>query len=557
MQPKKKLTLKSMLIMLALIPLISAVLIISFSSYGIMMNSLKESTREELMVASKALREYYEYDIVNNNDLVDGFIRYDTSYIDSMKTTGVDLTLFKENIRFMTTILDSNGKRIEGTAASDAVWRAVSAGNDYYSDQVKINGLDYHVYYMPIKYANKIYGMAFSGKPATQIKAAEMKIFKMIFSISASLLALFAIIALFISRNVADPLKEVAGRIEKLLDSSLDVNITAKSSVYETAQLIGAAEKLGSVLSEVIWKIQTSALSLTDTVKSTAEMAHEASTSAAGITESIQALSLSTATMTKSVKEINDNVTDMGDIIGETVSHVDNLNKNSGTMNTSNAEASECISNVTSSSKKSSQAIDVIADRIEATNKAIHKIDEMVKIISDIASQTNLLSLNAGIEAARAGEAGKGFGVVAGEIKKLAAQSNDSANHIKDIVAEIDALAFECVEQAQNVKDIINEEGKLLTETQAKFNELDSDIKASIQEISSVSEITTKLEGIKDTILAAVSDLAAISEQTSATNDEVARSVKGIAENVKKVSNDTDTMNALADDLREAISYFK
>ena len=123
--------------------------------------------------------------------MVDGFIRYDTSYIDSMRTTGVDLTLFKENIRFMTTITNAAGKRIEGTPASEAVWREVSLGKDYYSDNVQINGIDYHVYYMPIKYLNRVYGMAFSGKPATEIKAAQKRAYSIIIMISAVLILIF------------------------------------------------------------------------------------------------------------------------------------------------------------------------------------------------------------------------------------------------------------------------------------------------------------------------------------------------------------------------------
>ena len=104
----KNFSIKSVLIMLALIPLILAVCIIAVITSRIFISNLKESTKEQLIVAAKALREYYEYDIVNKNDLVDGFIRYDTAYIDSMRSTGVDLTLFRDNIRFMTTITDVN-----------------------------------------------------------------------------------------------------------------------------------------------------------------------------------------------------------------------------------------------------------------------------------------------------------------------------------------------------------------------------------------------------------------------------------------------------------------
>ena len=553
----KKISLKTMLIMLALIPLILAVVIISVATSGIMIRNLKQSTKEELIVAAKALKEYYEYDILNDNDLVDGFIRYDTNYIDSMKSTGVDLTLFKGNIRFMTTIKDNNGKRIEGTPASDAVWKAVSAGNDYYSDSVKINGIDYHVYYMPIQYATKIYGMAFSGKPATQIQAAERSIFLAIASISTGLILVFAVVTMIIAKKVADPLREVAERIETLLNVNLSVDIQSESSIYETSQLIIAAEKISEVLNETVKNIQESAFELTDTVKSTAEMAGESSISASQISEAMKSLAKSAVSIAVSVHGISENVEEMGNVTSQAVQNVENLSQNSSSMDTANASARESIDDAVKSSVKAFDAIDIITAKIRETNASIVKISEAVDIISDIASQTNLLSLNASIEAAKAGEAGKGFGVVAGEIKKLAERSDESAEQIRDIVAEVEALSSECVASAEDMKKTIDGERGQLVSAQEKFRELEGEIKASLEEIASVSEITSRLDGIKNTILEAVNNLAATSEETSATNEEVAASVENIAENVKKVADDTEVMNKLAGELSEAVSYFK
>jgi len=554
---KKKLNIKAMLLMFALIPLVSVVVLLFFITSGIMVKNLEDNTKEELMVASKALREYYEYDLENNLNLVDGFIEYETDYIDAMKATGVDLTVFKGNIRFATTIIGADGKRIEGTPASDAVWAAVSANNDYYSDDVVINGKDYYVYYMPLKDASGVCGMAFAGKPADQIKAAERHIYVVIALIGIASIVVFAVIAWLISLKVSRPLRAVADSIEKLSNGDTDVSIHETTNIQETGMLIDSATKLGDVLKDSIGKIRDSAETLTDTIGNTTEMAADSSTSAGQIADSMQALTQTTMTMAASVQDINDNMIHMGEVIGQAVENVENLNSNAGAMSEANKEAADCISRVISSSERSADAVEDIASRINATNESITKINEMVALITSIASQTNLLSLNASIEAARAGEAGRGFAVVAEEIKALAEQSDVSANQIKDIVSEIGESSTKCVEQAKRVKDLIADERELLNVTQDKFANLDQNIQGSVEEISSVSVVAGQLETIKDTILSAVTDLSAISEETSATNEEVAASIQSVASNVTQVSDNANVMSGLSADLKQAVSYFK
>ena len=248
---------------------------------------------------------------------------------------------------------------------------------------------------------------------------------------------------------------------------------------------------------------------------------------------------------------------DMNVIMGDTTQSVNKLSSSASTMNDANKEAAECIESVVESSVKSSEAIDGIISKINETNNSIVKIEEMVGLINDIASQTNLLALNASIEAARAGEAGRGFAVVADEIGKLAAQSNESADEIKNIVSAIAVQSKECVDQTGSVKKYIDEEKELLSTTQDKFTLLDANIKASVEEISAVTDVTRKLESIKETITNAVSDLSAISEETSATNEEVTASTESVLSNIEEVSAETTTLNDLATDLMQAVEYFK
>ena len=113
------------------------------------------------------------------------------------------------------------------------------------------------------------------------------------------------------------------------------------------------------------------------------------------------------------------------------------------------------------------------------------------------------------------------------------------------------------MEQAQKVRELIATEKDLLGVTQEKFSNLDSNINGSVEEIRSVLEITTQLETIKDTILNAVSDLSAISEETSATNEEVSASIALVEQNVDKVADNAGVMNGLSSKLKGAVAHFK
>ncbi len=557
MDKKSTLSLKAVLILLIIVPMTAVLVILGFACTKIANSNLEKNIKEELRLASFSLWEYYIYDLINGVNLEGDFCEYDTEFIDRMSDTGIDFTLFKDDVRFMTTIRDSSGNRIEGTQASPEIWEKVRNGEDYYGKNVLIDKNLYYVYYVPLKSDDEVFGMAFSGKRMDDVKKAEAKMTVLIVICGGVLEVLSILVAVSVSFWVSTPIKKVSDKIAEIADGNVRVDINEKSMVKETSLLISSASKLRDVLDNSISKIRGEADSLKETIVASATLAKSSSMGTSQISESMTGLAQTTETMAQSVQEINENVVSMGERIEEVVKNTQNLNLSSGKMTNANNEASECIRSMNESSERSLWAIENITKLIEQTDESIQKIDEMMNLITNIASQTNLLALNASIEAARAGEAGKGFGVVAEEIKNLAEQSNQSASKIKDVVNQISSQSEECVTESREVENIIDEQRKLLEITLDKFNLLDEEIKSSVNEINSVSHVATELDKIKDILLGSVSDLSAISEETAATNQEVTASIENIAENVRKVSDDSEYMNDLSDGLKEAIAYFK
>ncbi|MCR5686397.1 MAG: cache domain-containing protein [Lachnospiraceae bacterium] len=553
----KKISMRFMLILFTLVPLTVGTIIFVIVSSVVMTRNMENNINEELEVATEALKEYYQYDLENDIDLVDGFIKYETDYIDRMKQTGIDFTVFQKDTRFMTTIKDEKGNRIEGTKANADIWNQISSGKTYFGKGVKINGEDYYVCYVPIRGSDGVAGMAFSGKPAHDVDVAELQMVLSLIGLGIALEVVFMFASLLIARKVASPLKAVVDSVTRISEGYTDIRTTDNSKVRETFSLIEASNRMAEMLHGTVARIKSNSEALKSGLNTSSQLADQSAQGADQIAQSVENLTSSAELLANNVQDMSSNIITMGDLVDEVVSNTNNLHQLASEMDQTNSEAIECVNNMANSSRQSAAAISEVTETIRQTNDSVNRINEMVGIITDIAEQTNLLALNASIEAARAGDAGRGFGVVAEEIKHLAEQSNDSASQITDMVSEILLSSERCVKQSESVQNTITEEQKKLATTQEKFDALSGYISTSVTEIDSVSSKAEQLGGIKTVITNAISDLSAISEENAATNEEVSSSISSITENVNRVSADSREMNNLSEELANAVAYFK
>ena len=552
---KGKLGYLQVILMIGCIPLTVAIMAITIYSAGKMKSELIDSTYLRLKTCTTSVEQYFTWDI--REDILE---RDEISYqfIDSLKSDDIEQTLFIGDERFISSIIDEKGKRNEGTKAEPEIWEQVKAGNDYKASGVEIQGEKYYVYYSPV-YSDdgEILGMAFSGERQATVDNSVAGTLMNQFIISGVLLVLCVGIMIVLAFRIRRPLMITSGYIERVADGDLSGRPECSSVISEVKTLINASTSLADKLGGIVTEVDEHAGILDDSMASLNALAEANSTSTNQIRQVMDDLSSTAVTLADNVQSVNAKVNEMGDNMSAINSEAVTLNDNSDKMNRAGQNVSESMTLVLTSSHTASDIIAQLIEQVNETNKAIASINEAVELISDITSQTNLLSLNASIEAARAGQAGRGFAVVASEIKQLADQSSQGADSIKNMADNILEKSNRSVILTGRMKELAEQEQTDIGNAKESFDILNRIIEENAAIAQTVMDKTKNLEALKLDIINSVSELSAISEENAASNEEVTARVTEIAESVNRISEDTQTVRKVSSDMKELMDYFK
>lgn len=552
---KRKIKYQQVILMIGCIPLIVAIIVLTWYAAERMRNELIDSTYLRLKACSTSVEQYFTWDI-REDILAKDEVSYD--FIDSLQDEHIEQTLFLKDERYITSIADESGKRIEGTKADPAIWETVKAGNDYKTDGVDIQGEKYYVYYRPVYSDNgEVLGMAFSGEKEAAVKDAISNMLRSLFFISGALLVFFIGILVCLAFKIRKPLMVTSGYIEQIANGDLSDDLECKSSIREVAILIQASSALKAKLNAIVTKVDGHVSHLDSSMESLNTLAETSSVGTGQIRDAIDELSETAVTLADNVQAVNMKMIEMGDNISAIETETQELNNNSAKMNEASRNAAESMNLVLTSSETTYNIIAEIIGQAKEMNQEISSINEAVELISDITTQTNLLSLNASIEAARAGQAGKGFAVVASEIKQLAEQSSQGTDTIKGIAETILGKSKEYVKLTEKMKRLVEQEQTDIGGAKTGFDTLSETIEANVEIAGTIAEKTQKLESLKLDIVNSITELSAISQENAASNEEVNASVFEIAESIDKISEDTKMVKEVSADLEELMKYFK
>lgn len=478
------------------------------------------------------------------------------------EASGIDITLFYGDTRRVTTLVDAEtGERMVGTQAADKVIAKVLEGGEEYVDKkLQLNGQPYFCCYMPL--ANEdgsIVGMIFAGEPSSGIEEyIKNEVFQTTI-LNVIVILLGGILVVVFSGTLSKAIQKEEGVIRELAEGNLNIQVDdkLKGRRDELGSIANALDNLVSQLSRILNHLQASSDELLKSGQSLDEMAERVNVNASEIGKAVEDISQGAVSQAEEIENASGKIVDMGSMIEHIVGGVDKLNSTSVSMKQAGDNSAEIMRDLVESTNKTTEAIHKIGEQVYATNESAQKIREAVDLISAIASQTSLLSLNASIEAARAGEFGKGFAVVASEIQKLADESSRSAQTITDVINSLLSESEMTVEIMKEVGAIIAEQRQKIEDTQSHFNDVTEGINSSREDTTMIEERTHVCDESRKTVVDVIANLSAISEENAASAQETTASMEELSATINLLAEAANSLKGLSDQMNDDIKFFK
>lgn len=359
---------------------------------------------------------------------------------------------------------------------------------------------------------------------------------------------------------IVKPITDVSMLTLRIADMDFSENeMQAKlnSRKDEMGRMSRAISTLRESLIEVIASIKEKSGNVMSAADALNTDAVETATTMEQVENAVNDIAQGASSQAEETQKATENVIVMGSMVQETNEEVTNLRDYAVSMKESTEQAKEILKDLESVNRRAEEYIDVIANQTNTTNESALRISEATKLITSIAEETNLLSLNASIEAARAGEQGRGFAVVAAEIQKLAEQSNESAKQIEDIIQDLLSDSEKAVETMYDVKEIMRQQSDHVEQTDNAFTQIIDDVENSIAGIKNISEKTNQMDNARVNVVDIVQNLTAIAEQNAAGTQQTSASTTEVTAIVDDITDKSGSLRQVAQDLEDSIAVFK
>ncbi|MCI5494501.1 MAG: methyl-accepting chemotaxis protein [Lachnospiraceae bacterium] len=369
-------------------------------------------------------------------------------------------------------------------------------------------------------------------------------------------LILLAIVIERVVHVVIRPVKELTKVITAMTDGDFTVSVKVRSR-----------DEIG-VMSQCVERFIESMRGMISSIHGVSDKLHVQADNSSHVSgqmydasktqsQSMQELNNTVEQLSRSVNEIAENATTLAMVVADTREEGEQVDvKMKDTVEVSRQGKTD-MQNVGDAMQNINQSVLKLQQAIDKVGKASEEITNITGVISGIAEETNLLSLNASIEAARAGEAGKGFAVVATEIGQLAKNSADSVHNIENLISEINVLVKDAVTQADDSVSNINSSSELVGDALKTFDVIFDNIDVVSNLVRQMIEKVEKVDEVASNVAAISEEQAASSEEILATSDSMVEQANSITGNSETVASDAKELTTSAQELANQVEAFK
>lgn len=371
----------------------------------------------------------------------------------------------------------------------------------------------------------------------------------MIYGVSAVVMLVAALaIAVFGGLRITKGIKMVEGNLHQAAKGDLSFKVSPALLIRadEIGEMARSLENVRQSLAGMLGSMIHTGEALNESSENFSKKFGHISESIQNTNRAIEDLAQGATSQANETETVNDKIKELGGVIEVEESGVHKLEDTVSSMIKHTSVASDSITELDRITKVTIDAIETVSEQTNKNNDSAANINKAVEIIKELATQTNLLSLNASIEAARAGEAGRGFAVVAEEIRNLSEESSGNAQEIEEIVKELIGNVEISVSKMNEVTNNVQKQQKCLDETREAFKHLNREV-ALVEEVTNdIGSQTEILNSLKQIVTDSVNNLASVVEQSAASTQETSASMALLSQTIGECSEDTQGLVELS-----------
>lgn len=359
-----------------------------------------------------------------------------------------------------------------------------------------------------------------------------------------------------VTHVVIRPVKEMTRVITSMASGDFTVSMKVKGN-DEIAVMGRSVEHFIASMKEMIRQMGHVSDRLEKQAGSSKNVSGEMNSAANIQSQSMTELNATVDQLSVSVNEIAQNATQLAGVVADTKEDSDKVEDKMRTTVEVSEKGKADMESVGNALHNIEISIHNLEEAVDKVGTASGEIVDIIKLIGDIAEETNLLSLNASIEAARAGEAGRGFAVVASQIGVLAKNSADSVAHITSLINEINGLVDDAVKQAGSSASDIESSADLIHTAVDTFDQIFQNIQETSHLIEGVVEKINQVDQVATNVAAISEEQAASSDEILATSESMLQQAKSISKNSEQVEAEAGNLAESADQLADQVKQFQ